>query len=1045
MSRRLTGRIGAALLAALLAFVGLFIASPPASAAPQPFTLNMVEGGGQLKLASAAEPFAMENPTSFTGTIDDATGAMSGLTFATPPINFQQEASGLQVDITARFTLLSASGNGDGLGNVNINAAVKLDIHLDVGDGAIVTDCVSQPVNLALVSTAPYDAATERVTLADPNFTIPPVANDGICNSLVQGPINEQLAGPGNSISILLEGDLALPPPPGAASTTTLSSAAASTPLGFPATFTATVAPGDGVDPELAPPGGVVLFFNGPTQIGQAQLDDAGTAVLTTSSLPVGVHQITARYNGNVDYEGSTSAPLTHTVTAVPTVTADIPPFVVAGGDPAEFTATITNPSSGATLSNLRVDMTFGALTGLGAANLTIEWDNDGTWEALPTTGSTTTRNAQFPGATGFSLAPGEAREVDFRITAAAATREGRLPVAFTLVDVDPDSDPAGAILTTFNQVTGETWVIGADRRPTAAAITGVNGSITPNVTPRVGDALRINGNINRGGASPFANATGEVEISIDGEVLGVDEVSTSGAFSLDLAAGPDSPLNALAAGQHQAVARYTGDNVYRPSVSVPFTFTLVPWVGDRYTCVLEIPSFGSQTLAVRADVHAITPAAALAGATVPLQNLEVTYWSQGSPGFFTTLGDTEVLDPSLTFTGGATGTFEDFAESTQPAGAIEGSNEMTGESASVLIEGEPGDIIDIAFLGHNMVLPALPGINLPFPCTANGEGEPVASITVAGTTLSTTATNPVPQGTPVPLTANVYPATAQGLVEFYADGSPIGLAPVAGGVAQTNALNLPVGTHQVTAKYLGDLVNPPSTSEPVEVVVRDAILCADQAQPGNKATVRATYLLLLGRCAEAAGFDYWVGQLDSGVSVERFAATIANSLEAHKRSVNDAYRLVLDRAASQGDRDFWGPRLQGAGRYDRLIGDLAASPEFFILAGGTNSGWVTLAYQRILQRTPDAGGHAYWLGRLDGGEPRSRVAAAMVRLSEPTGTLVKEAYRAILDREPTPAELSAEVPKFQATGSRAGIYARVIGTQEFVDKAQAYPNPPVV
>ena len=77
---------------------------------------------------------------------------MSGLTFATPPINFQQEASGLQVDITARFTLLSASGNGDGLGNVNINAAVKLDIHLDVGDGAIVTDCVSQPVNLALVS-----------------------------------------------------------------------------------------------------------------------------------------------------------------------------------------------------------------------------------------------------------------------------------------------------------------------------------------------------------------------------------------------------------------------------------------------------------------------------------------------------------------------------------------------------------------------------------------------------------------------------------------------------------------------------------------------------------------------------------------------------------------------------------------------------------------------------------------------------------------------------------------------------------------------------
>ncbi len=1039
MSRRLTSRAGASLLATLLALVGLFVAAPPASAAPQSFTLNMVEGGGQLKLASSAEPFVMQNPTSVTGTIDDATGVMTGLNFSTPNINFQQEASGLNVDITAKFTTISATGNGDGLGNVTVNARVKLDIHLNIGGGAIVTDCVSSPVNLALVSTAPYDPATKRVTLADPNFTVPAVANDGICNSLVQGPINEQLAGPGNSIRLTLQGDLALPPPPGAPSTTTLTSNVDTTPLGFPVTFTANVAPGEGADPELDVPGGVVLFFNGPTQIGQAQLDETGQAVLTTSSLPVGAHQITARYNGNVDYEGSTSGVLVHTVTAVPTVTANIPPYVVAGGAPAPFTATITNPSSGATLPNLRLDMLFGPLA--GAANRTLEWDNNGTWEVIPTTGAPSNANAQFPSATGFSLAPGETRTINFRITANAASNQGKLAVKFTLLNVNPDSTPPGAPLTTFNAVNGETWIIGADRRPTAAAVTQVNGTTTPNVTPRVGDGLTISGNINRGGATPIPTSTGDVEVSIDGEVLATVAVGTSGTFNVTLPAGPDSPLNALASGQHQVVARYKGDNLFRPSVSAAFPLTLAPWVGDRYTCTLEIPSLGSQTFAVRADAHAITPAAALAGTTVPLQQLEVTLWSQGSPGFFTGLGDTEILDPTFAFTGGATGTWESVEASTQPAGAIEGYNHFAGESGSVAITGEPGDVIDISFLGTGMTLPALPGINLPFPCIANGDGEPMASITVAGTTLATTATNPVPQGTPVPLTANVYPTTAQGLVEFFAGDQSVGLAPVSGGVAQTLVSNLPVGTHQVTAKYLGDLVNPTSTSAPVEVVVRDAIQCADQAQPGNKATVRATYLLLLGRCAEAAGFDYWVDQLDSGVSVERFAATIANTLEAHKRSVDDAYRLVLNRSAETSGRNFWGPRLQGGGRYDVLVGELAASGEFFTQAGSTNSGWVTLAYQRILQRTPDAGGHAYWLGRLNAGESRAKVAAAMVRLNEPTGTLVKEAYRAILDREPTAAELGAEVPRFQATGSRAGIYARVIGTQEFVDNAQAFPN----
>lgn len=1031
------GRRGFSLVATLVllltAVVGV-TTTAPAGAAEADFTLTMVDGGGQLALASADEPFEMENPTTVSGTIDDVTGAMSDVAFSTPDVAFEQETSGLVANITASFSTLSASGSADGLGNVNISAAVKLDIHVDVGGGAIVTDCVSEPVNLAMVSEAPYDPDTGVVTLSDPNFSIPPVAQDGICNDLVAGPINEQLAGSGNAITLTMQGALELPPPPGDPSSVTLTADEDSTSLGAPVTFTATVEPSDAT--------GNVVFLAGSERIGQAALDDDATASVTTSALAVGQHSITARYAGNVDYEGSVSEPLTHTVTATPVLHGTIPEYFVVGGDPVEFSATVSNPTAGAAIPNLRIDMTFGQLFRLRTDTMSLEWEDDGTWTEVPLTGSNTLE-AEFPDATGFALDPGESRTFDFRIRATEDSVHGRLPVAFTLVNVDPDSDPAGEVLTTFNTVEGQSWIIPAERRPVTGVAPTVTGAVG-NSTPRVGDSVQMFGSFTRGGGIPTPGATGEVEVAIDGNVIDTVEITSIGSWRIEIMAGPDSIMNDLAPGEHTVSARYLGSRVYEPGVASA-TFTLLPWIGERYTCTMEVPSLGSIVLAARADVSAVTPASALPGTTVPLDRLEVTYWTEGSPGFLSAFNEANGmeggLDGELLFTGGATGTFEEFQPSDQEPGAAEGYNRVADPTGSVTIEGEPGDVIDIDYLGSTMTVPLLPDVDLPMPCLPSGDGEHVASIAVAGTVVSTTAADPVVEGTSVPLTANVYPATSKGQVAFYDGDTLIGLAVVNDGVATANVADLSVGAHQITARYSGDLVNPPSVSEPLEIAVRDAIECAEQAQPGNPATVRATYLLLLHRCADTGGFDYWVDQLDSGSSVERFASRIANSLEAHRISVDDAYQLVLDRDADTAGRNFWANRLANNGRYDVLVGDLAASNEFYDQAGGTNAGWVDLAYERILQRSPDAAGKAYWLNRLDAGESRAKIAATLVRLPEPTRTLVKEAYRAILDREPTAEELSVEVPLFQDTGSRAAIYARVIGTQEFVDNAQEYPN----
>ena len=92
-----------------------------------------------------------------------------------------------------------------------------------------------------------------------------------------------------------------------AGSTTTLTSNPDPSRRGQTVTFSATVAPSTAT--------GTVQFFDGSTSLGTATLS-GGTASLPTSKLTtVGTHSITARYAGDSNVSGSTSAVLTQTVT----------------------------------------------------------------------------------------------------------------------------------------------------------------------------------------------------------------------------------------------------------------------------------------------------------------------------------------------------------------------------------------------------------------------------------------------------------------------------------------------------------------------------------------------------------------------------------------------------------------------------------------------------------------------------------------------------------------------------------------------------------
>ena len=154
-----------------------------------------------------------------------------------------------------------------------------------------------------------------------------------------------------------------------------------------PVTLTATVT-GTG-----AVPTGTVTFKDGATAIGSGTLNSGGIATLTTSSLAVGSHSITAVYAGDKNNEGETSAAVTITVSAfasktvlaasATTVSASLP-----------LSLLTTTSSASATPPTGSVTFTSGATT-LGTA--TLNADGAGTLTVTLTAG-TYTIAAQYSG-----------------------------------------------------------------------------------------------------------------------------------------------------------------------------------------------------------------------------------------------------------------------------------------------------------------------------------------------------------------------------------------------------------------------------------------------------------------------------------------------------------------------------------------------------------------------------------------------------------------------------------------------------------------------
>ncbi|MDV9203065.1 Ig-like domain-containing protein, partial [Streptomyces sp. Wh19] len=121
--------------------------------------------------------------------------------------------------------------------------------------------------------------------------------------------------------------------------------------------------------PGAGTPTGTVDFFDGATLLGTGTLS-GGVATFTTSTLAIGTHPLTAVYNGDANFAGSTSPVDTQTVSQAGTTTAltSVPdPSVF--GEVKTLTATVAAVAPGAGTPTGTVDFFDGA-TLLGTGTL---------------------------------------------------------------------------------------------------------------------------------------------------------------------------------------------------------------------------------------------------------------------------------------------------------------------------------------------------------------------------------------------------------------------------------------------------------------------------------------------------------------------------------------------------------------------------------------------------------------------------------------------------------------------------------------------------
>ena len=247
--RIMSGVGGACALLGLV--IGAQIGISPASAAPTTYTADATSGTIVLKAGDPANERTISNPTvALSADIDDATGALNATATFAPaytdtfvgPFSLNLY---VQADLSEITPITGTVDPATGAITATSQERLAITVYNQVGatqnpstDGKL-----TQPnlcfVDLDLTYTGTYDGLG-GATINVPNFVIPQFTTAGC--GVATDSLNQQLAGPTNSLSLVFAGQITNPTTTTTTTSTTAPSTTASSTT-MPSTTTSTTAP----------------------------------------------------------------------------------------------------------------------------------------------------------------------------------------------------------------------------------------------------------------------------------------------------------------------------------------------------------------------------------------------------------------------------------------------------------------------------------------------------------------------------------------------------------------------------------------------------------------------------------------------------------------------------------------------------------------------------------------------------------------------------------------------------------------------------------
>jgi len=194
---------------------------------------------------------------------------------------------------------------------------------------------------------------------------------------------------------------------------------------------------------------------------------------------------------------------------------------------------------------------------------------------------------------------------------------------------------------------------------------------------------------------------------------------------------------------------------------------------------------------------------------------------------------------------------------------------------------------------------------------------------------------------------------------------------------------------------------------------------------PDDSDFVNSLYDKILGRPADMASFNSWVGALQSGIPRSTVVATFYSSAEYRARVITDVYTDFLGRIPVASETSFWLANLPSDGTIvASMRTSVLSSDEYYRTAevrttlattagsvpGTTslsNESFVAALYVDILERSAAQTEVDAWTAQLATGVSRLTVTSQIWDSSERAILVANNLYAELLNRAPTAQEVS--------------------------------------